>query len=94
MPTKLDGHHLTCLLGAGVFLGHASHACGQSMDQVLSRAALNPSGTGDGAPAPLQWQVLQHLHMQYTLFFGCTLYLFCQHFLNKQKWFHCGFCFS
>ena len=47
MPTKLDGHHLTCLLGAGVFLGHASHACGQSMDQVLSRAALNPSGTGD-----------------------------------------------
>ena len=61
MPTKLDGHHLTCLLGAGVFLGHASHACGQSMDQVLSRAALTPSGTGDGAPAPLQWQVLQHL---------------------------------
>lgn len=31
------------------------------MDQVLPKVVLNPSGTGARAPAPLNWQVLQHL---------------------------------
>ena len=61
LHTHQTGHHLICLLGAGMFLGDASRPCGQTMDQVLPKVVPNPSGTGARAPAPLHWEVLQHL---------------------------------